>query len=76
LNGQLPPEQPPVAQALGAGQAPEAQGAAPVAATAALKVENCFSSFFAPHCGHAPGAAALRLISFSIVAPHARHRYS
>jgi hypothetical protein len=58
------------------GQAPEAQGRALAEATDALKEENCFSGFGAPHFGQLPGAVSARLTSFSNTWLHLRQRYS
>ena len=76
LYGHEPVEQPPPPQADGVGQAPEAQGIALAEAMAALKVENCFSGFGAPHSGHLPGLALALLTNFSNAWLHLRQRYS
>ena len=71
LKGQAPPAQ----EELGE-QLPEEQGRAECSWTLALKEENCFSSFFPPHFGHAPGLSALERINCSNTAEQLPHLYS
>jgi hypothetical protein len=58
------------------GQAPEAHGISLAEATDALKVENCFSGFGAPHSGQLLGLVLVLATSFSNAWPHLRQRYS
>jgi hypothetical protein len=68
--GHPPPAQDPE------GQLPMLHASAFPAETAALKLENCFFTRFAPQAGHAGGGPSVRRRSFSKAIPHFSHWYS
>jgi hypothetical protein len=58
------------------GQAWHFEAAAGGSLTTAEKLENCFSTFFSPHSGHAGPLLLADLTSASFTNPHFVHLYS
>jgi hypothetical protein len=58
------------------GQAWQFDAAGAGSLTTAAKLENCFSTFLAPHSGHAGPLLFAELTSTSFTNPHLLHLYS